>query len=355
MAINTSGYRIDLPPIATIPSNVGALDVGSGQQALLRGMQISKAAFGDPINDLEKAVNFRTLLARARQEDELRSEETKAKRARLLSAAALAPEEVKAAQQNNVLGEQRIARGAREAEVDVANQPTLLSEAKQKGEEVSFRSKLPVAQRVFGPTKKTEVSETRLPGGAIVEQADTTIDAGGTPYTLASTKKTGVAPISTTVSVSDAGVPGYLKETISGGGASSEKLIPSQRLSTTNLIQTIADLRSQAEDAKVTGDEEAANEYARQADALEATAVRLRAGNQLKPSAAMQSATRIRELEELKSKRALTAGEEAELGFLNKNDIKSMINALTTKKAESAKPASSQTESKPKFKILEVK
>lgn len=352
MAINTSGYRVQLPPIAQIPSNIGALDVGSGQQALLRGMQISKAAFGDPIEKAEKMRNYRTLLARAKQEDELREQETKAKRARLLSEEAMAPMDVESAEYRNQLSGQRVKSGELDLEVSQAEQPTRLETARQKGEETLFRGQQPVQMRVFGPAKETSTQAVRLPSGAVQKRSETSIVYGdGKKYTTAVDTEQAPAPMRTFETMEDAGTQGYVKVQVKddAGNVIGEKYVPRKLSSSEAIVNSIAALRTEAAALRSSGDEEGAAALEAQADTISNAARSMRFQG-MKPSAVMQINDRINELESIPNRTSVQDEELKRLKAQMKQDIGSQIESALGGGKPAANPAAAG-----KFKIVEVK
>ena len=354
MAINTSGYRVQLPPIAQIPSNLGAIDIGAGQQSLLRGMQISKAAFGDPIAEAEKMRNYRTLLARAKQEDELREQDTRAKRARLLSEEQIAPMETELAKSRNQLSGQRVEEGEMELEAARAEQPTKLLASKVKGEELSFRAGMPVAARVFGPSKRTTTQLTRLPTGALEEATESTIETGGDmPYVAATEIKTGAAPLHTSEEMPDAEKQGYVPVTVRDQyGNVSTKLVPSRVSAQKAVFDSIDALDAAADKAEAEGNVEEANRLRAQAEAKIETWRQMRAPSS--QAASMQAANEIERLTQKKATVGLTEGEEAKLAKLKgKEDTNAMIqNFLGGGKPAKPVPASGKQATR-KFKVVE--
>lgn len=351
MAIPTGGFQLSYMPRALdVPSNIGVYDVGAGQQALLRGMQIAKLAYGDPVGEAEKTRNYKTLLARAKQEDALREQDTRTKRAKLLSEENIAPMETERARLGNQLAGQRVEAGELDLATARAEQAGKLAKAKQVEEETAARGNLPVLSRLFTPSKRTTTQVTRLPSGALEEATETSIETGGDmPYVASTEVKTGAAPLHTTEEMADAEKQGYVPVTVKDQyGNVSTRLMPSRVTAQKAVFDAIDSLDAQADKEESAGNVEEANRLRAQADAKIETWRQMRAPSS--QASSLQVGEKIRELRNKEATQGLDAGEKAELAKLigkNKASLAEQLKAMKEGGEQPAAPAAAVPSSKP--------
>lgn len=337
MALQTQGYQMQMPAIAQVPSHIGHIDVAGAYDILRKSQAATQAAANMPLEQMQRARDLRTLLARAKQEDELRKLDT-VNKATLLAESArqepmrsrlLAEEVGRAPMQTDIL-RQRQAVGALDTEAAAAAQAGRLADIGLKEGETQFRGTIPASERVLGSPTTVERQSILSPEGYRDTTETKSVIVGGKPQTLSTVAESTPVQSASEEIVEDVDRPGYFRKvTKDAQGNVVKSEIVQDKASIGAVIGSLAqqseDLIAQAKEYRIAGQMTQAAELEARADALDKRAdsyIKAMRDARYKQTAAITNAEAIAALE---SKENRTAQEDAELKAMRAQTMGSIV------------------------------